>query len=168
MIIARQGLLRNDLALGDTTKTFLDPKSKLPYIYSTTTARQDFEIGMTLENAGPKLTALTDGQYLRVLTTLPSLLVATNTGTLDIDTGAGPTSFIVNGSIKNLPYNFEGVPLRSAASLVEILGSEGFTTSASYTSCQAIYEAGRASGSGTYVLRNSSGALTQSGCTMQF
>jgi hypothetical protein len=37
MIIATQGLLRNDLALGDTNKTYLDPKSKLPYTYSTTT-----------------------------------------------------------------------------------------------------------------------------------
>jgi hypothetical protein len=37
MIVATQGLLRNDLALGDTNKTYVDPKSKLPYTYSTTT-----------------------------------------------------------------------------------------------------------------------------------
>jgi hypothetical protein len=111
---------------------------------------------MTLENAGSNLTALTDGQYLRVLTTFPALLVATTSGSLDIDTGVGPASFIVNGSIKNIPYNYQGVPQKSAASLAEILGSEGFTTSAGYTSCQAVYEAGRASGSGTYMLRNSS------------
>jgi hypothetical protein len=110
---------------------------------------------MTLENAGSSLTALTDGQYIRVLTTFPALLVATTSGSLDIDT-VGSGSFIVNGSTKNIPYNYQGVPQKSAVSLAEILGSAGFTTSAGYTSCQAIYEAGRASGSGTYVLRNSS------------
>jgi hypothetical protein len=156
VLVAKQGFLQNDLALGETTKVFLDPKSKLPYLYSTTVTGQDFEIGMTLENAGPKLTAFTDGQYLRVMTNFPSLLVATNTGSLDIDTSVGGSSFILNGSIKNLPYNFEGDPLRTAASLIEILGPEGFTSSTSYSSCQAIYEAGRSSGSGTYVLRNSS------------
>lgn len=167
-VIATQGRIYADMALGENSRTYLDPKTKAPYLYSSSQSGQDYQIGMTLEGNEDILTALIDGSYLRILTSLPSLIVATSTGSLDIDTGVGTSSFVVNGSVKNLPYDLSGIPLKSASSLTEILGSAGFTSSTSYRSCQEIYESGRSSGSGTYVLRNSSGSLTQTGCTMVF
>ncbi len=95
-IVATQGRIYADMALGDTSRAYNDQRTKKPYLYSSTKTGQDYQIGMTLEDTPDGLTALVDGSYLRLMTGLPSLLVATSSGSLDIDTGVGPTSFIVN------------------------------------------------------------------------
>ena len=53
-------------------------------------------MGMTLEDNPDGLVSFVDGSYLRVMTSLPSLLVATSSGSLDIDSATGASSFIID------------------------------------------------------------------------
>ncbi len=102
------------------------------------------------------------------MASIPSLLVATGASILDIDISSNQSQYIVNGSVKNLPYDMTGVFQKKASTLSQASGTGGFVSSTTYTSCESIYEAGKSVGSGSYYIRNSSGALTQMGCVMNY
>jgi len=94
----------------------LDPSLKIPYLYSITRSKQEFQIATTLEN-GSKPLAFVDGNYTPIAKyILPSLLIAyEGSGSVDISVNPYKNMFILNEIGYNLPYSFENSkPLSSS------------------------------------------------------
>lgn len=75
-IVAKQGKLSRDVALSTADSIQYDPFLDIPYTYSITTNRQEFEIAMSLENSDNPI-ALLSGTYKSVAkNVLPTLALA--------------------------------------------------------------------------------------------
>lgn len=153
----------------------IDPKSKRPYRYSTTTNRQGYQIGMSLELGSETYVSYVDGDYNPLAPyVFPSLLLATDgTGTMEIHDGVGSgsvnrTKFVVNNGTRNLPYDMNGQPVSTASSFSGILTEAGVRLpwASNYSSCQEIYEGGKNMGPGAYLIISSTGTLTLTECSM--
>jgi hypothetical protein len=81
---------------------------KIPYTYSITRSKQEFQLATTLENNGKPI-AFVDGNYSTVSKyILPSIIIAYNgNGSININTDPFRNLFILDGVQNNLPYNFE-------------------------------------------------------------
>lgn len=136
-IVAQQYLFDTFLA-GKTgiEQVPLDPKTKLPYLYSIKQDRQSYQVAATLENANNAVslapvitptyadngttsyTAYVAGTFIPVdKTSLPGLLYAVQTGavftpmnplTFDISTATGVARVILRGQNVNLAYDMNG------------------------------------------------------------
>jgi len=74
--VAQQGKMSRDVALSTADNIQYDPYLDIPYTYSITTNRQEFEISLTLENSDNPI-ALLDGTYKSVAkNVLPTISVA--------------------------------------------------------------------------------------------
>ncbi len=94
---------------------------------------------MTLETAKDSLSSFVDGEYAAISPTFPSLLIAVNTATtVDMLDGANVKLFIIDGNMKNLPYNLSGIMEQNATSLAEALGTTGTGITTNYTSCTQV------------------------------
>lgn len=164
-----QGTLTSAILSNVLSNIPKDPRSGNWYWYSTTTNRQQFQIGLTIENNGsPK--ALVKGDYRSIMKDLfPTLLLAAITNT---DANTNTNKYILNGGSYNLPYDMKGnlVSYNGSLTLSGITLESGVTieTGGNYFSCDEIYQAGRAMGSGTYQIINTGGALVDSGCLMNY
>ncbi len=152
-----------------------DPRTKRPYRYATTANRQGYQLGMSIENSSDKHVSYVDGDYAVLLPyVFPSLLLSTDVvGSMEINPWVGSWSvnrlrFIVNNGTLNLPYNMNGQPVTTATTFSGILSEAGVRLPwvSNYASCQEIYEGGKNMGPGSYLIINSTGSLTMTGCTM--
>jgi hypothetical protein len=177
--IAYQGLFNQSLAINTISQIPTDPKlTNKYYSYSTTWNRQNFQIGLSMEQEGGTWYSYVDGDYRPVAKTiLPSLFTSTgakdpNPATIDVTPGAGDANrktFIFKDSTSNLFYDNTGTPkinttLDFTGILNEATGS--VVESTDYTSCMEIFEAGRSVGSGTYTVIDGDGIASGTGCSM--
>ncbi|MFZ4461163.1 MAG: hypothetical protein ACOYN2_01080 [Patescibacteria group bacterium] len=67
-----------------------DPRSGKPYVYSTTSNRQGYQVGMTFESLTPQR-AYVDGDYLSLIPSIfPSIILALKTtGNVEVNPAAG-------------------------------------------------------------------------------
>lgn len=182
IIVAMQGKLSQQVALSTADKIQYDPRINIPYIYSVTTNKQEFQLALTLENSDNPM-ALLDGTYKSVSKNiLPTITLALDgtliPGWVEIhDTiGAGSSNrqkFIFNGGIHNIPYTFidpyspysDGVTFTGALSDPSIQ----FWQNSDYRNCTEIYESWKSISNGVageeYQVLNTSWVLTNTGCT---
>jgi hypothetical protein len=118
---ARSGKLNSDTPLDGSNRIFKDPKTDKEYMYGTIRSGQESQIGMTFETAKNTLSAFIDGDYQAIAIFMPSILVATGATTLDIDIPENASTFILNGSTKNLPYTMNGTTYTAATSLADAI-----------------------------------------------
>ncbi len=128
----------------------LDPELEIPYHYSTTPNRQEFQLAATLANSDTPI-ALLEGDYASVSKNrLPTLLVATgSTASLDISTSNIQDLFIVSMGSHNLPYSLEtGLPTSDGTSFSNLWSetavSDTFWQNSDFSSCDEIEAAGKA------------------------
>jgi len=171
--IALQGKMNTQVALSTASSLPLDPKMDIPYTYSTTPNRQEFQIAASLENNNnPK--ALLQGDYSSVSKNiLPTLVVAHDSWPVEIvNDPSNKDYFIFNESIKNLPYDFETWNPRfdwaTLATLLEEAQLNGYWQNSDFRSCEEIAQAWkRITPDGyteEYQVRNSSGILVNQCC----
>lgn len=92
--IASQGKLLPELLGNAATKSYVDPKKREAYAYSSTENGREYQIAMALEGKDGNPTALVDGDYTVVTPDFPSLVVATGSASVDVKTNS--KVFIVN------------------------------------------------------------------------
>ena len=159
--VVYQGLLTNAIASNVLANIPKDPRSNNWYWYSTTSSRQQFQLGLTRENWGSPM-ALVRGDYKSVAKNLfPTLLLAVSWNTSFLVT-ANMSKFILNNGTYNLPYDMTG-NIKASGQDFTTISQEAWVnieTGGSYASCQEIYEAGRSMWSGTYQIINSSWSLS--------
>lgn len=153
-----------------------DPKTKLAYRYSTTENRQSYQIGMSLEATSDVPRAYVEGDFSPLAPDLvPSLILAmTGSSPVEIRAGIGSGSenrktFVLNGSTLNVPYVFsEEQALSSAIDFDAIFVEPGvkLARTSSYFGCKEISDAGKSVGPGDYLVVDSVGNVTSTGCVM--
>ena len=164
--IAIQWKLNKDVWVSTLEQLSLDPKLNIPYTYSVTNNKQEYQLAATLENDDtPK--ALTVWNYSSVsINTLPTILVATTT---DTNIVANNNSFIFDQWLENLPYSYkwDNGPVNGTSTLPELLSDPliNLYQNSDYRTCDEIKEAGKSIGDWEYQVRSSTGALTSTWCT---
>lgn len=112
-VVAMQWLLNNNVSLSTLDNVPLDPYIEIPYHYSTTKNRQEFQIALSLENQETNL-ALLNWDFKTVsVNVLPTIMLAIDSST-DVEIhdwvwawSTNRTKFIFSNWLNNLPYTFE-------------------------------------------------------------
>lgn len=149
-ILANQWKMDSDVILSNMDKLPMDPKTELPYTYSTTKNRQEYQIAYTIENSDiPK--AMVEWNYKTVsVNILPSIVLAVEgTAWADVDISSVSNSFILSEQYDNLPYSID-VPFlpisgsNSLSNLIQELKQENlFWQNSDFRNCAQIKEAGK-------------------------
>jgi len=172
-ILAWQWKLDKNIWLSEIDEIPVDPKLEIPYLYSITTNRQDFQVALTLEN-GDSPIALLKWNYKSIAKNiLPTLLIATGSTTeIDISINNNKNLFIFDNQSHNLPYNFEwdlepisDWVLDLTWLLDEADSSWVFSQNSNFETCLEIKKAGKSIWNWEYQIRSSTWALTNTWCT---
>lgn len=185
-IVAYQGLFNDQVRLNTIDRLALDPKINMPYFYSVTKTKQEFEMAATLENEDNPI-ALVNGTYKSVSRNiLPSIILAKkleasetnrviNITDWDTDGDINRTKFIFNNQDHNLAYDFiEPYDPKSDATdfgaiIIELEETNSFWQNTDYRNCIEIEESGKALlKNGTileYQIITNTWALTNTWCT---
>lgn len=166
--VAKQWLLDTNVTLSTLDSIPLDPYAKVPYFYSITSNKTEFELAGTLENNGNNV-ALLEGTYKTVAkNVLPSIMLAvTSSVPIDITIAWNASKFILNNGAHNLPYDLETKsPYSDGTDTGSLLSDENILLwqNSDYTSCEEIKSASKNIGDGEYQILNSSGSLTNTWC----
>jgi len=175
--IAYQWFMNNDVALSTAEKLPLDPELEIPYSYSTTINRQEYQIALSLENSDSPY-AIVEWNYKSVArSVLPTIVLALNASSdteISSPSASNPARdlFIYNKWIHTLPYDFESWEPYSDGSDFATLQADAwddFWQNSDYTSCNEIFTAAKwitpSWLSDTYELLSNTWALTSSWCT---
>jgi len=179
-VVAYQWFMNNKVALTTANSIPKDPDIDRFYTYSTSTNRQEYEIALSLENNEDPY-AIVDGSYKSVAKNiLPSLVLATwSTTPIEINSAvwAWATNrnlFVLDTWYHTLPYDFINEdPYTDGSDFTTILDdvSDNYRQNTDFISCDEIYLAKKhitpddGSTSDEYQIRDSTGVLTNTGCT---
>ncbi|MFA5917259.1 MAG: prepilin-type N-terminal cleavage/methylation domain-containing protein [Candidatus Gracilibacteria bacterium] len=173
-LVAIQGKLDENIIISTIDKIPLDPFVNVPYTFSISKNKQEFQLAATLENNGVNKSLLL-GDYKSVSRNiLPTITLAISSSTdIEINSLIGSglvnrTKFIFDGSIHNLPYTFNSPFLpysdnTTFSGLIDDININWWQNS-DYRSCVEISDDGKFIGNGEYQI-NSSGTLINTGCT---
>jgi len=170
--VGKQWKLNKQVSLSELNNLPLDPSLKIPYLYSITKNRQEFQIATTLENKG-KAIAFVDGNFKSISKNiLPSLLIAYNgINSVDISINPYKNMFILDGIGNNLPYSLENAqPINSSWTLLSSLLNNPNTKlwqNTDYRSCQEICNAGKSIWDGEYQILTETGGLVNVNCIFE-
>ena len=125
----------------------VDPKLKIPYFYSTTRNRQEYQIAASAENSDNPNTILQWDYRSVAKNVLPNIILALDT-TSDADISLTTTQslFLFNKWFNTLPYDFNtGAPYSDNSTLSSMLDSawNDYWQNTDYRSCQEINLAGK-------------------------
>lgn len=176
-VIAHQGRMNNSVSLSTVDKIPLDPELKIPYFYSITNNRQEYQLATTIDNSGEPFSFL-QGDYSSVSKdVIPTLVLATNTpgGSLEISADLEPSNrnfFIFDQWYHTIPYDINTWdPYIDGSNFDTLLADAGdnFWQNTDYRTCSEIFEAGKGitpSGeTDIYQILQADGTLTSTGCT---
>lgn len=146
--IAYQGKLNPNTRISTIDELPKDPKNNTYYTYSVTKNRQEFQIGLTLEDESSNGIALTGGDYSSVSKNIvPTILVAapdTVTAGSTFDIATNTDAFIFNNQNTNLLYIFDeeesNTPSMSIATWVNL---PDYWQNSDFRSCAEIQDAGK-------------------------
>lgn len=173
--VAYQWLMNQKVTLSTAEKLPLDPEMDIPYFYSISRNKQEFQLALSLEN-NENPYALVDGNYKSVSkNVLPTILLAlSSTLPIEISTASGSSNrnyFIFQDGYHTLPYDFDtGIPSSDGTSFSILLADAGisFWQNSDYRNCWEIFTAAKWIGpSGTsdeYQILWSTWALINTGC----
>lgn len=177
--VASQGYLNNEVSLSTADKIPKDPDLEIPYVYSVTSNRQEYQLAASFENSDFPFASVSWDYKSVAINVLPSILLAIQASTsveINSAVGAGSTNrdlFILDTWNHTLPYNFiDGAPFTDGADFDTILADvwDNYWQNTDFISCGEIYIAKKHitvddwSTSDEYQIRSSTGALTNTGC----
>lgn len=111
-IVALQGKMNNKVSLTTAQELPVDPDLKIPYLYSTSSNRQEYQLSASLENNENPISIL-KGSYKSVSQgVLPTIMLAINTNSdteISAPSSTNPARdlFIFDNGFHTLPYDFE-------------------------------------------------------------
>jgi len=179
-IVAWQWKMWKTVWLSTIEEIPIDPKINIPYLYSISSNKQEYQLAGSLENYDwDNEIALVLGSYKSVAKKiLPGLILAYDWTTWDsleihdwIWNGSNNRKlFIYNSQSKNMPYSFTTLKPTTTSPDFDVLLSEAeaknfFYQNSSFKTCDEIYEAGKSIWDWDYELRTDTWSLTSSGCT---
>lgn len=165
-VVAYQWKLDNTVSLTTLNDIPLDPELGLPYMYSITKNRGEFQVAGTLENQEENI-AILKWDYRSVSRNrLPTIAVADR---VNIDVNSDTNKFIFDGGKHNLPYDFLGntEPISDGTSLALLLSDPAIILweKNDFRTCTNIGLAGKSIWDWEYQILTDSWALTNTGCT---
>jgi len=179
IIVAKQGQMNQSVPLTTASSLPEDPLTKEPYVYSTTSNRQEFELSLSLENTGSPIAVLV-GDYKSVSrNVLPTISLAIDSiNPIEIHDGVwlGSTNrqaFIFDRGGYNLPYTFEEpyspqTDWVTAFTTISADPTIEYWQNSDFRSCNEIFQAWKSISNGlateTYQILNSSWALVDAVC----
>ena len=178
-VIAWQWKLDKDVWLSTIEEIPYDPEVKIPYLYSISKNKQDFQIALTLENWEWEYpVSLVNWSYKSITKNLlPTILLATWT-TVDVEINSWTTEwaenrklFLFDNQYHNLPYDFNWnlEPISDWISfndlLLEAEQNWVFSQNSSFETCLEIRKAWKSIWNGEYQIRTNTWALTNTWCT---
>lgn len=148
IIVAYQGKMNTRVALTTASGDLpVDPELKIPYVYSTTRNRQEYQIAGSIENSGSPYTFLQWDYRSVSRNILPNIALALNTTSdTDITLPATQRLFLFHKGYNTLPYDFEsGAPYSDGSTLSEMLVNAGddYWQNTDLRSCEEINLAGK-------------------------
>lgn len=171
-VVVWQWKLWPNVWLSTIDKIPLDPKLNIPYLYSITKNKQEFQIAWALEN-NDRTKTLLRGSYKSVSkTVLPTIILALDS-TIDTEI-TDPTNkdlFIFDEGIHNFPYDFDwGVLPFSDWTDFNILLSEAeisksFSQNSSFETCAEVIDAWKSIWNWDYQTRSNTWALITITCS---
>jgi len=147
-IVALQWKMNNKVSLTTADNLPLDPELDIPYVYSTTKNRQEFQISWTMENSDSPFAILAWNYKSISRNTLPNIVIAFD-GQSDTDISLWNSErdlFIFDKGIHTLPYDFDTwAPYTDWSSFDTILASSqgDYWQNTDYRSCGEIEIAGK-------------------------
>jgi hypothetical protein len=172
--VAKQWKLNKKVVLPDLDNLPKDPDLSIPYLYSITENRWEFQIAWTLENSDNPI-ALLKWDYKTVAKNiLPTIVLAINPspGTdIDITNSTNKKKFIFDKLSHNLAYDFEDSlePTSDDTDLATLISeaetSGDFWQNVDYRTCSEIKEAAKSIWNWEYQYLNSNWILTNTWCT---
>lgn len=166
--VAKQWLLDTNVTLTTLDSIPSDPYAKVPYFYSVTSNKTEYQLAATLENNGNNV-ALLEWSYKTVSKNiLPSIMLAVSSSVwVDITIPTNASLFILNRWSHNLPYDLETkFPYSDGSDTWTLLSDSTilFWQNTDYLSCLEIQNASKNIGDWEYQILNWSGVLTNTWC----
>lgn len=162
--------MNSSVTLSTLEKLPQDPLMKIPYIYSITQNKQEYQLGTTFENNGNNIAYLEWNYKTVSRDNLPTIIMAiASTTSIEVTTWANKDKFIFHNQGKNLPYDLETwVPYADGTTFANLITDGGVELwqNSDYRSCTEIYEAWKSIGTWTYQIVNASGALANISCSV--
>lgn len=142
-LVAFQGKMNNQVSL--TTASWnlpVDPELKVPYFYSTTRNRQEYQIAGTIENSDDNYTILKWSYSSVSKNVLPNIILALETSSdTNIALASNKSLFLFDTWFNTLPYDFEsGSPFSDGSTLTGMLNTvwEDYWQNIDYRNCSEI------------------------------
>ena len=148
IIVWFQGRMNNNVALSTASgKLPLDPELDIPYFYSTTSNRQEYQLAWSLENSNSPYTILRWDYRSVSRNILPNIILALGTTSdTNVALPVNQSLFLFDQGFNTLPYDFlTGAPYSDGTSLSDMLNSAGddYWQNTDYRSCNEINLAGK-------------------------
>lgn len=177
--VAYQWFMNQNVNLSTADSLPTDPELEIPYFYSITTNKQEYQLTASMENDGSPY-AFIGWDYKSVAKNiLPNILLAIESNSaIEINEAETATDwdenrklFIFHKWFNTLPYDFEsGNPASDGADFDTLVfnASEDYWQNSDYRSCEEINTAGKnitqTWSIDEYQLLNSTGALIDTDC----
>lgn len=150
----------------------LDPEAGVPYFYSITKNKQDFQIAWTLENDDVPKSILIWSYKSVAKDVLPTIVLASQwSSNVEVTNANNKKLFIFDSQYNNLPYLFDWTnsPFSDWTDFNTLLtdaeDSKTFSQNSSFESCNEIKDAGKSIWDWNYQIRNNSWSLVTINCT---
>lgn len=172
-IVAWQWKLDTNIWLSTIDDIPLDPKLNIPYLYSISANRQEFEIALALENNDwENNLAFLKWDYKSISKNiLPTLILATGSiSEIDINSWNNKDLFIFKNQGNNLPYNFEWSlkPTSNWTSFADLLNKAendwNFSQNSNFETCLEILMSWKYLWNWEYQIRTNTWALANIVC----
>ncbi len=173
-VVVQQWYMSQNVALSTAQSIPLDPELHIPYIYSVSSNRQEYQLAGSLENSESPI-ALVLWDYKTVAKNiLPTLVLATESEA-DVEISSGNPArnlFIFDKGFHTLPYDFDvWIPYSDGTSFSGILDDAwaDFFQNSDYRSCEEISTAAKRitpdGESDEYQIRDADGWLINQMCS---
>jgi type II secretory pathway pseudopilin PulG len=152
--VALQGRMNKSVALSTATTLPLDPELDIPYFYSTTKNRQEYQLAWSMENSDNPFTHLV-WDYKSISTqVLPNILLAINSSSdIEINDAENPNAWAADGDANRdlflfhnwfhtLPYDFLSIDGSDFNDLLSDWLAD-YWQNTDYRSCEEIATAGK-------------------------
>jgi len=179
-IIFWQWKLDKNISLSTIEEIPYDPVLKIPYLYSITSNKQEFNIALTLENWDWEFPlALAKGNYKSIAkNVLPTILLAI-WATNNVEINSWTTDWVINRNLfifdnqsHNLPYDFDwniepisDWELTFDELLLQAEQNWVFSQNSSFETCLEIRKAWKSIWDWEYQIRTETWSLTNTWCT---
>lgn len=170
LVVATQWKLNENVKISTLSELPYDPDLEIPYTYSVTSNRKEYQLWATLESWETPQSLLKWNYKSVSKDVLPSIILAKNTNiNIDISIAENKKTFILDGTKYNLPYDDIGLPYSdSTITDLDFLFSDpnvNYLQNIDYRNCNEIENAWKYIWPGTYQIRTNTWSIVDTTCS---